>query len=100
MPTLSKCKGTPGNVSEYVHFPDGVEHSAKTIPLGISHLCPRCMTVDGKTYGDASRGVVCVRWEEVSAKRRATMVSLGVMLVAGWHPPSAAMGYTSKGKLL
>lgn len=31
------------------------------IPLGIAHLCPAGMTVDGKTYGGAGRGVVCVR---------------------------------------
>lgn len=100
MSTLSKCNTAPGNVSQHVHFPDGVEHSARTIPLGISHLCPLCMTVDGKTYGGAGRGVVCVRWEEVSAKRRATTVSLGVMLVAGWHLRSDAVGYPGKGKVL
>lgn len=45
-------------------LPDGVERvaGARRIPLGIAHLCPACMTVDGKTYGGAGRGVVWVRW--------------------------------------
>lgn len=53
MPALSKCNEAPGDVSQRARLPDGVEHSARTIPLGISHLCPPCMTVDGKTYGGA-----------------------------------------------
>lgn len=46
-----------------VQFPDRVEHSARMIPLGISHLCSPCMTVDGKTYGSAGRSCVCVQWK-------------------------------------
>ena len=99
MPTLSKYNAAPGNVSQHVQFPDGVEHSARTIPLGISHLCPRCMTVDGKTYGGAGRGGVCVRWEKGSAKRRATTAPPGVTLVAGWHLRGDAVGYTGEGKV-
>lgn len=100
MPTLSKYNAPPGNVSQHLQFLDGVEHSARTIPLGTSHLCPPCMTVDGKTYGGAGRGVVCVRWEEGSAKRHATAASPGVTLVAGWHLRSDAVPYTGKGKVL
>lgn len=102
MPTyslLSKYNGAPGNVSQRVRFPDGVEHSARTIPLGISHLCPLCMTVNSKTYGGASRSGVCVRWKKKgSAKRRATTASPEVTLVADWHLRGGAVGYTGKGK--
>ncbi|KAK9531529.1 hypothetical protein VZT92_010948 [Zoarces viviparus] len=58
---------TPGSVSQYVRFPDGVEQSAMTLPLGISHLCPLCMTVDGKTYGGAGRTGACVMWGKGAA---------------------------------
>lgn len=101
MPThspLSKYNGAPGNVSQHVRFPDGVEHSARTIPLGISHLCPLCMTVNGKTYGGASRSGVCVRWKKGSAKRRTTTASPEVTLVADWHLQGGAVGYTGRGK--
>ncbi len=94
MPTLSKYKALLGNVSQRVRFPDEVEHSARMIPLGISHLCPLCMTVDGKTYGGAGRGGVCVKREKGSAKRRATAASPGVTLVAGWHLQGEAVGAT------
>lgn len=103
MPThtlLSKYNTTPGNVSQHVRFPDGVEHSARTLLLGISHLCPLYMTVDGKTYGGAGRSSACVRWEKGSAKRRASTASLGVTLVAGWNLQGDAVGYTGTGKVL
>ncbi|KAK5852930.1 hypothetical protein PBY51_006761 [Eleginops maclovinus] len=79
---MSKYCSTPGKVSQHVQFPDGVEHSARTFPLGISHLYPLCMTVDGKTYGGAGRSRACVRGEKGSSKRRATTASPGVKLLA------------------
>lgn len=91
MPPLSKYNTAPGNVSLHVQFPDGVEHSARMIPLGTSHLCPPCMTVDGKTYGGAGRGVVCVRWEEGTERRHASKASPGVTMVAGWHLQSGIL---------
>lgn len=87
-------------MSQRVRFPDGVEHSARMIPLGISHLCPLCMTVDGITYGGASRSGVCVRWGKGSTKRRATTDPPGVTLVAGWHLQGDTVGYVGNGRVL
>lgn len=98
MPALSKCNEAPGDVSQRARLPDGVEHSARTIPLGISHLCPPCMTVDGKTYGGTrQRRCLCKAWgKKGSGKRRATRASPGVTLVVGWHLQRDAVGYTGK----
>ena len=62
------------------------------------NLCPPCMTVDGKTYGGAGRGAACVRWEEVSGKRRTNAASPGVTLVAGWNPRGNAVGDSGEGR--
>lgn len=77
-----------------MRFPDGVERSARMISLGISHLCPLCMTVDGETYGGASGSGVCVRWGKGSAKPRPTTASLELTVVAGWHLQADAVRAT------
>lgn len=78
----------------------GWSTAARMIPLGISHLCPPCMTVNGKTYGGAGRSGVCVRWEKGKTKRRLTMASPEVTMVVGWHLWGDAARYTGKGKVL
>lgn len=66
-------------------------------PLGPAHLCPACMTVDGKTYGGASRGVVCVswgrwqRWNGMLARPRPAGTSRGT-LGGGWGGGGQAEG--------
>lgn len=81
-------------------FPDGVVNSAEMILLGISHLWPLSMTVNGKTYGSTRRRNVCIRVEKGSAKRRATTALFEVTLVAGWHLQGDTVVYTGIGWVL
>lgn len=66
--------------------------TARMILLGTAHLCPLCMTVDGKTYGGAGRSGVYVGWEKVNAKQCATTAVPEVALVVGWHLPGRRCG--------
>lgn len=66
--------------------------TARVILLGTAHLCPLCMTVDGKTYGGAGRSIVYVMWEKVNGKRCGTTAAPEVTLVVGWHLQGEAVG--------